>query len=237
MITLTFAMGLALAQNAATNAAADGWTNCLVRQIERTYRQTGTNDAIVTAAMRVCASQELNVRRAVEREFGSYSASEVSAELNKLNRYTRTEMTKAVAKMRGTGSATSRPAAPRTTAARPAVGASGRVTRPLRFFNRCRHPVRYFIYHIHADKKWTTHGWFSAPGNKPVHPLTSRGQPVTHLEGEKLFIYGETTGSGPFISWTGTTPATFGGARYSTMPMTMTVKSGNFDFGVSCAGK
>ena len=228
MLGTLIVLGAAM-QSAATNQAADAWTNCLVRQVERTHRGNATTDAIVDGAMRACAAQELNVRRGMERDFGNYTAAEVSAELNKLNRHTRAEMRTAVARLRGQRTA----AAPR--AAQPAAGS--RVRRPLEFFNKCHYPVRYFIYHIGSDGKWRTHGWYNAPANQAARGIIdTRRRPVLHLEGERLYSYAETTG-GPTITWYGKQPVTFGGARYSTLQSSLSVVNGKYQFGVNCAGR
>lgn len=216
-------------QNAATDAATDKWTDCLVAQVERTYRSSDTTDAVVNAAMRKCAAQELRVRRAVERELGEYSVKEVSTELNKLHRYTRNEMRDAVVRLRDQN------AAPSSRRSRPA--ASSHIQRPIEFFNRCRYPVRYFVYHIEPDGQWRTHGWYTAAGNQPARAINDeRHRPLQHLEGERLYYYAETTGP-TYVSWYGTQPVSFGGATYKAAQASLSVVGGKYQFGLNCNGR
>ncbi|HEX8224888.1 MAG TPA: hypothetical protein VF605_13800 [Allosphingosinicella sp.] len=235
LTTLTM---LVLAQNAATTSAADVWTSCLVRHIERTYRGTATADGVVDGAMRACAAQELGVRRSVEREYGDQTAAEVSAELDKLNRMARAEMRKGVVRLRAENAAAPAAAGAAPRAAPAPSMAGGRVRRPLEFFNKCHYPVRYFIYHVGADRQWRTQGWYNARAFQPAQAILDTGRrPIQHLEGERLFLYGETTGGGPFVSWNGATPVTFGGARYSAKASPLTVVNGKYQFGLNCPGR
>jgi hypothetical protein len=246
MLTTLFLV--AAAQNASTTAAADTWTNCLIRQIERTHSGTGSVDQVVDGAMRSCAAQELTVRRAVEREFGTHTAAEVSSELDKLNRETRAEMRKGVIRLRGQGGSAARPPASvpamrpavppaARPVARPVTTAGGRLRRPLEFHNKCRLPVRYFLYHIGPDRKWRTHGWYTAPAfQKPQAVNDANRQPLYHSEGETLYSYAESTGP-TYLNWRGAQEVTFAGARYMLQKSTLTVVNGKYQFGLNCDGR
>jgi hypothetical protein len=107
------------------------------------------------------------------------------------------------------------------------------VNRELWFRNDCRHPVRFFVYHQHADGNWVTHGWYEFAGNEANLRPTQGGRPLVHIEGRPLFMYVETT-DGSRIFWEGQQLATFNGQEYALMPATLSVRQGNLSFGVNC---
>ncbi len=111
--------------------------------------------------------------------------------------------------------------------------AQAQVNRELWFNNNCRHPIRFFIYHEHADGNWVTHGWYQFEGNEANIRPSQNGRPLIHIEGRPLYMYAETT-NGTRIFWEGQQLATFNGQEYALMRATISVRQGNMSFGVNC---
>lgn len=114
--------------------------------------------------------------------------------------------------------------------------AQAQVNRELWFRNDCRHPVRFFVYHQHADDAWVTHGWYDFAGNESPKRPTQDGRPLVHIEGHPLFMYVESTnGSNQF--WEGEERVTFNGQEYALVQATLSVRQGQLSFGVNCDGQ
>jgi hypothetical protein len=112
--------------------------------------------------------------------------------------------------------------------------AKAQVNRTLQFYNFCSHPVRYFIYHPHADGRWYTHGWYSIRARAPAVDVNGEDRmPHIHLENSRLFVYAEAT-DGSNMVWRGTTPANFRGARYGMMQLVLSVAGGKYQAGLNC---
>lgn len=121
------------------------------------------------------------------------------------------------------------------TALAPTV-AQAQVNRELWFRNDCRHPIRFFVYHQHADGSWVTHGWYEFEGNETPKRPTENGQPLVHIEGRPLFMYVEST-NGSNQYWEGQQRVTFNGQEYALMQATLSVRQGQLSFGVNCEGQ
>lgn len=114
--------------------------------------------------------------------------------------------------------------------------AQAQVNRELWFRNDCRHPIRFFVYHQHADGSFVTHGWYEFAGNEGQMRPTQDGRPLVHIEGRPLYMYVEST-DGSRIFWEGQQLATFNGQEYALMQATLSVRQGQLSFGVNCEGQ
>ncbi len=116
------------------------------------------------------------------------------------------------------------------------MAAQAQVNRELWFRNDCRHPIRFVVYHQHADGNWVTHGWYEFAGNEaPLRP-TQNGRPLVHIEGRPLYMYVEST-DGSRIFWEGQQLATLNGQEYALLQATLSVRQGQLSFGVNCEGQ